>query len=915
MSFPKLNLNSFEIIKEIGRGSSGRVYKSIDNKTKKECVFKFIRINTSNSNNLHLEIEPVLQEKEMLEKLSQTNNPAFLNFKGIYESNENSAEKYIILSMESGLASLYEVLNMRTNYSENEILYIINGLIEGFCEAQMIGISHRDIKPDNIILCKNEQNEYIYKISDFGSGFYLKKDEISLDHELIEAQTIKTLSRLYAAPELKDSIIGDSEFELTHNFLYNPYKADVFSLGVVVLRMMGFHVNKVKKILLSLRQKPVKIKGFKKISYLLSHMLVIEPEHRFSFHLLKKLLKTIGSAEKPEEQLVIQELIKRKRKEFNEDIGSIEKSEEPLVIQEQEIRRKQREINEISENRFKTMQNLIRVLYHQLKDYDVCRAFVNKALESFNKDTQISRDLKKKQAFWIEWLAAIEYKQGNYDNSLKIYKEALKIQKNIFGKEALHISSIKSNQAYIYEQIGDITKALNSMKKCLEILKITYGENHNKIIKCLGKIASFYEKLKDFPNSFKTYDNLIMIRKKIYGEKDKKLAIYINNLAVLYMKYGDKNKALEHHLEANKILSNYFKESYKEIAISYSNIAQIYTDLSDYSNSQIYTEKVLVIYLNIFGKNHENTAECLRSLAHNYRYLKDLNKALEISKESYDILKLLYGEKHENTLLSLMCIGQIYQEMTDYEKALENYMDCLKVFKEIYGEFNLKTANCFNNIALIYKYMGEYSKAFNFIQKALNIYITIYEDIHVNTAICYYNVGLILQEIKDFPLAIENYQKALELFKKLFGENNVNIANCMNCIAECYRKAGILSKALSYFNEILSISNDTAIISKIKANLGLIYFQNADYEAARKHQINLLKNNISLYGENHHETLVALNQLANTERKDKKHEKALILYSKARNISLKINGSNHSLTIAFYKEIKRVKSMINEKIG
>ena len=170
-------------------------------------------------------------------------------------------------------------------------------------------------------------------------------------------------------------------------------------------------------------------------------MLVTKPENRCTFKQLLNLLKIIGFEQKPDESFVIQELIRNK------------------IIEEKEHQ------NLSQEKKFKNDKNLIRVLYHQLKDYDVCRSFVNKALESFPKDEELSIELKKNQAFWLEWLVAIEYQLGNFDNSLVIFKKALTIQKTIYGKEALQLSSIKSNQASIYEKIGNFQKALNLMKK------------------------------------------------------------------------------------------------------------------------------------------------------------------------------------------------------------------------------------------------------------------------------------------------------------------------------------------------------------------------------------------------------------------------------------------------------------------
>ena len=97
-----------------------------------------------------------------------------------------------------------------------------------------------------------------------------------------------------------------------------------------------------------------------------------------------------------------------------------------------------------------------------------------------------------------------------------------------------------------------------------------------------------------------------------------------------------------------------------------------------------------------------------------------------------------------------------------------------------------------------------------------------------------------------------------------------------------------------------------AVVSKAESNLGVIYYHVGDYASARNFQIKSLEYNISRYGENHHETLAALNNLAATENKDGKYPKALELYEKAGNISLKINGSENKLTEGFQRKMKEL---------
>ena len=66
-------------------------------------------------------------------------------------------------------------------YKEEELMIIIKKLIYSFYELQKEKISHRDIKPQNILICKNN----IFKIADFGEAKELKNNNFNTDMQTI----------------------------------------------------------------------------------------------------------------------------------------------------------------------------------------------------------------------------------------------------------------------------------------------------------------------------------------------------------------------------------------------------------------------------------------------------------------------------------------------------------------------------------------------------------------------------------------------------------------------------------------------------------------------------------------------------------------------------------------------------------
>ena len=104
-------------------------------------------------------------------------------------------------------------------------------------------IVNRDIKPENIILVEDIKNpgQFLYKISDFGVGYEMKMGE-----DFISTETLVGFTKDFAAPELTTLLEKK----------YNPYVADVYSLGVVILKMINCKLgkNEINKGLLTMKE-------------------------------------------------------------------------------------------------------------------------------------------------------------------------------------------------------------------------------------------------------------------------------------------------------------------------------------------------------------------------------------------------------------------------------------------------------------------------------------------------------------------------------------------------------------------------------------------------------------------------------------------------------------------------------------
>ena len=258
------NITEFQIIKQIGEGGFGKIYCIKWIKNNRLYALKKYNLIKNELNYFKAKVEIV---KYLTKKIEDNNG--FIKIYGdkcIQQKNPNEIHYYII--MELGERDWFKELKIREayfmHYSENELFDIITQLVKTLSLMQKNNITHRDIKLQNIILCKG-----IYKLCDF--------DESEIVNQNTEVcQTIKG-SKLYMSPILYYALKRKEE-----NVIHNPYKSDVFSLGMCSLFAASF----TRKLLCDIRE----IKDMNLISQIVNKALNKRYSHKF-INLIVKMLQ------------------------------------------------------------------------------------------------------------------------------------------------------------------------------------------------------------------------------------------------------------------------------------------------------------------------------------------------------------------------------------------------------------------------------------------------------------------------------------------------------------------------------------------------------------------------------------------------------------------------------------------------
>ena len=277
-----INLSEFQILKEIGQGTFGIIYKVlwiVNNKIyalKKEILKDMEGVKAR----LH-------RNETIRNFIKQTNCMGVVSLYGNLTIPRGREFEYYEL-MEMCDMDFEQEIKSRSAYnrfySQQEMFGVMLQLISTLSFLQKCHITHRDIKPQNILISKG-----VYKLCDFG-------DIRKMQREGIVVQRVRG-SELYMSPILFNGL-RSKQLQVRHN----TYKSDVFSLGMCFLLAACLSYDGLVEIreLSDMNQKDMILNKYLLGRYspnlvrILHFMLQTEEVNRPDFILLESLIRQYG---------------------------------------------------------------------------------------------------------------------------------------------------------------------------------------------------------------------------------------------------------------------------------------------------------------------------------------------------------------------------------------------------------------------------------------------------------------------------------------------------------------------------------------------------------------------------------------------------------------------------------------------
>lgn len=287
------------------------------------------------------------------------------------------------------------------------------------------------------------------------------------------------------------------------------------------------------------------------------------------------------------------------------------------------------------------------------------------ALKSGEEAMKIGRAINNKglQARSLNLMGVIYRNLGNYDKSINVYRNALRLAEEI--KDSTQIAFSFNNIGGIYRLEGNNALALEYIIKALNLFE-KLG-NKEGMSFCTINIGLIYRRQGNYIKALEYLNYTLRLREEIKDRPGKALAL--NLIAEVHFDIGEMNAALKYYYEVEKEYDAV--DDKKGLAAAWGGIAAVFYEQKDFTKALEYRKKSLELssrinYLEGKVHNHINLGLIYAQL-NNFRQADvEFAEALKIA----DSMKEIYVQI------------DTYKNFAKFNEMKNNYKEALYYFKK-----------------------------------------------------------------------------------------------------------------------------------------------------------------------------------------------------------------------------------------
>ena len=320
----------------------------------------------------------------------------------------------------------------------------------------------------------------------------------------------------------------------------------------------------------------------------------------------------------------------------------------------------------------------------------------------------------------------------------------------------------------------------------------------------------------------------------------------------------------------------------------------------DYEEALAHNERALAIREDVLGPSHPEVAASLNAVANVQRDRGQYDQALAALQRALEIRQEALGPDHPAVAVTLNDLALLEQSRGNYGESQSYFERALKLMEATYGADSLDVAKTLNNLGRVHHMRGNYGDAQDLLERALAIRERRLDPHHLDLATSLQYLGLLHLVRGDRLRARDLLERVLAIRQRHMDASNPEILNILDSLGTVYFRIGDHEKALAMHEQALAMQRVKlgprhASVAHSLRNLALVRRVRGEHDEALALATEALAMGEAVLGAEHPDISTFLSTLGMVER-DRDAAAAEAHLTRALAISLRTRGPEHPAT-------------------
>ena len=462
-----------------------------------------------------------------------------------------------------------------------------------------------------------------------------------------------------------------------------------------------------------------------------------------------------------------------------------------------------------------------------------------------------------------------------------------------------------------YLGLGMYDKALPLLEQTLALRVATMGDQHEKTLHARLDLAYGYRGAFQYRKAISTFEAVRQQCLRLHGANSRHTLSAQIGLGSSHTAAGEGRigkPLLEDALERCTKMLGEKNDLTRSAQIA---MALAYQQDQDYRRAIPFLEAGWKGKRQQLGKDHPHTLSAMHNLATTYSSAGQFDKAIGMYEENVKLKRTRLGADHPQTLMTMRMLAHAYHQAQHLPKALPLFEETLRLSRARLGNLDGQTLATIRQLGLAYQTAGDLVRATPLMEEAAAGYSRTlgpkHEGHYISLTVIH-ELGIVYLTTGKFDQAAASFKQAWQGRKIVLGEDQPHtlasleqLANATSAAGKHVEAVNLLELALKWRRK--TAGDDAPETLLAMQNVGAAYASSGHIDKAISMLQKVVKRKESLFGRQNLTTVSALVTLGSAYHVNRMPDKAIPILEECLTVRRQKLGDAHADTMASVRNL------------